>query len=165
MHAHTFISLLLIKIKSVYLSTDNLYEKVFNGAIYPRNISENNGENNGELHMWSRFGSIEKVLNILRACLLDSQALLHKLWIVMDNSIIQSSAYYLVLLRAHLLDISSIIFFVIVYIYISYSTDVFGFLHILGLQFSFRVCTYLFVMRGCMACPVFVLLADSRLAL
>ena len=162
MHAHTFISsrssksnlFICRQITSMRRSSMVL-------CIYPRNINDNNGE----LHMWSRFGTIEKVLNILRACLLDSQALLHKLWIVMDNSIIQSSAYYLVLLRAHLLDISSIILFVIVYIYICYSTDVFGFLHILDLQFSFRVCTYLFVMRGCMACPVLVLLADSRLAL
>ena len=43
----------------------------------------------------------------------------------MDNSIIQSSAYYLVLLRAHLLDISSILFFVIVYIYIYVTVQMF----------------------------------------
>ena len=47
----------------------------------------------------------------------------------MDNSIIQSSAYYLVLLRAHLLDISSIIFFVIIYIYVT-------------VQMFFGSCTY-----------------------
>ena len=47
------------QIKSVYPSTDNLYEKVFNGVIYPHDTNDNNGE----LHiMWSRFGSIEKEL-------------------------------------------------------------------------------------------------------
>ena len=47
------------QIKSVYPATDNLYEKVFNGGIYPRNTNDNNGE----LHITlSISGIIEKDL-------------------------------------------------------------------------------------------------------